>query len=31
MLFPTGRDATGTPVPWTILFDTAKFDLPAPQ
>jgi hypothetical protein len=31
MLLPTGRDATETPVPWTILFDTAKFDLPAPQ
>jgi hypothetical protein len=31
MLLPTGRDAAETPVPWTILFDTAKFDLPAPQ
>jgi hypothetical protein len=31
MLLATGRDATETPVPWTILFDTAKFDLPAPQ
>jgi hypothetical protein len=31
MLLPTGCDATETPVPWTILFDTAKFDLPAPQ
>jgi hypothetical protein len=31
MLLPTGRDATETAVPWTILFDTAKFDLPAPQ
>jgi hypothetical protein len=31
MLFPTGRDATETPVPWTIIFDTAKLDLPAPQ
>jgi hypothetical protein len=31
MLLPTGRDATDTPVPWTIIFDTAKFDLPAPQ
>ncbi len=31
MLFPTGRHATETPVPWTILFDTARFDLPASQ
>jgi hypothetical protein len=31
MLLPTGRDATATPVPWTIIFDTAKFDLPAPR
>jgi hypothetical protein len=31
MLLPTERPATETPVPWTIIFDTAKFDLPAPQ
>ena len=30
-LLPTGRDATETPVPWTVIFDTAKFDLPAAQ
>jgi hypothetical protein len=31
MLLPIGGDATETPVPWKIIFDTAKFDLPAPQ
>jgi len=31
MLLPTGRDATEAPVPWTIIFDTAKFNRPALQ
>jgi len=31
MFLPTGRHATDPPVPWTITFDTAKFNRPAPQ
>jgi hypothetical protein len=31
MLLPTGPDATDQPVPWTITFDTAKFDRPAAE
>jgi peroxiredoxin len=31
MLLPTGRHATDPPVPWTITFDTAKFNRPAPE
>jgi peroxiredoxin len=31
MLYPTGRRADGPPVPWTITFDTAQFDRPAPR
>ena len=29
MFYPAGNHATGPPVPWTITFDTAKFNLPA--
>jgi hypothetical protein len=29
MFYPAGSHATGPPVPWTITFDTAKFNLPA--
>jgi peroxiredoxin len=31
MYYPTGRHATEPPVPWTITFETAKFNRPAPQ
>jgi peroxiredoxin len=31
VFFPTGRHATDPPVPWTITFETAKFNRPAPQ
>ncbi|HEY6377046.1 MAG TPA: TlpA disulfide reductase family protein [Edaphobacter sp.] len=31
IIFPTGRHSTDPPVPWTITFDTAKFNRPAPQ
>jgi peroxiredoxin len=31
MFYPTGRHATDPPVPWTIAFETAKFNRPAPQ
>jgi hypothetical protein len=29
MFYPAGNHATGPPVPWTITFDTAKFNRPA--
>jgi len=31
MFYPTGRHSTDPPARWTILFDTAKFNRPAPQ
>jgi peroxiredoxin len=31
MLYATGRHLTDPPAPWTITFDTAKFNRPAPQ
>ena len=31
MLYPTGRHLTDPPAPWTITFDTAQFNRPAPQ
>jgi peroxiredoxin len=31
VLYPTGRHLTDPPAPWTITFDTAQFNRPAPQ
>ena len=31
MFYPTGSHSTGPPAQWTVLFDTAKFNRPAPQ
>jgi peroxiredoxin len=31
MLYATGRHLTDPPTPWTIIFDTAQFNRPAPQ
>ncbi len=31
MLYATGRHGTDPPVPWTITFDTAQFNRPAPR
>ncbi len=31
ILYPTGRHDTDPPAPWTITFDTAQFNRPAPQ
>ncbi len=31
MLYPTGRHPSDPPAPWTITFDTAQFNRPAPQ
>ncbi len=31
MMYPMGRHQTDPPVPWTISFDTAQFNRPAPQ
>jgi peroxiredoxin len=31
MFYPTGRHSTGPAAQWTILFDTANFNRPAPQ
>src|ERR1035437_3022526 len=31
MLYATGRHGTDPPAPWTITFDTAQFNRPAPQ